>query len=310
MKPLILAAAFSLFYLSGQCQPDTVVIKNIKFYQPGKVNMLKSPSGKKSIVRLESLSRWKENEKIDSAFYWDTVRRVLKPGVDTSLPAPFPMAVLLLSHYVFPEDFDWFKSYVDPGLTKQQKENIKANECVNAKFAGLSRGKVKVSFVSGNAQTYSTLTQFINTLPADVDMEGVIDELDKPWKERAIQEQKSVTLKNVYLKAYKREADNDYHLIICNKSETVFFNAEISGLPGTSVSSYNTLKNVRNVFNNFPGSANCGGSYIKFDEPLKILSLKGALFFDTDHAAGQVGPQGFRPRTAWEIHPVTTIVFE
>jgi len=29
-----------------------------------------------------------------------------------------------------------------------------------------------------------------------------------------------------------------------------------------------------------------------------------------DHAAGVVGPQGMRPSTAWEIHPVTKIEFE
>lgn len=38
----------------------------------------------------------------------------------------------------------------------------------------------------------------------------IIDALDKPWEDRAIQEEKNVTLKNVFLKAYNRE--NDRHL--------------------------------------------------------------------------------------------------
>jgi hypothetical protein len=202
-----------------------------------------------------------------------------------------------------------FKSYVDPNLTSTQKANIKANECKNAKFAGLSRAKVKTSIVSGNSYTYSTLLKFINTLPPDVDMEDVIDALDKPWKDRAIQELKNATLTNVYLKAYKREEDNDYHLIVTDASQTLFFNVEISALPGTTAASYQTLKTVRNTFEAFL-SKGCGGSYAMFDPPMKIIKLNGSIFFDTDHAGGTVGPSGFRPKKAWEIHPVTFIEFE
>ena len=36
----------------------------------------------------------------------------------------------------------------------------------------------------------------------------------------------------------------------------------------------------------------------------------GSLFYDISHSPGTVGPQGLRPGTAWEIHPVTSIVFE
>jgi hypothetical protein len=38
--------------------------------------------------------------------------------------------------------------------------------------------------------------------------------------------------------------------------------------------------------------------------------VEGALFFDVDHAAGVVGPTQptpMRPKTAWEIHPVTNV---
>jgi hypothetical protein len=311
MKRPFLSFLLFLFYLSARSQQDTIVIKNIKQYKEGKVNILKSPSGKKTIVTLSKTeSDWKEHDAIDTTMYWDRQKRKLKPGIDTVLlsPSPLPLMALLSSvRYSLPS---LLKSYVDPGLATTQKATIKANECINSKFAGLSRSKVKTSIVSGNMHTYNTLLQFLNTLPADADMEVVIDALGSPWKDRAIQEQKNVTLKNVFLKAYNREKDNDYHLIICNSEQTMFFNAEVSALPGSSAASFQAIKNLRTIFETFPGEKNCGGTYVKFPVPIKILKLKGSIFFDTDHAAGTVGPTGFRPETAWEIHPVTLIQFE
>jgi hypothetical protein len=35
--------------------------------------------------------------------------------------------------------------------------------------------------------------------------------------------------------------------------------------------------------------------------------VTGSLFFDMDHLAGVVGTGEFKPQTAWEIHPVTSI---
>jgi hypothetical protein len=40
------------------------------------------------------------------------------------------------------------------------------------------------------------------------------------------------------------------------------------------------------------------------------VKVTGSLFFDVDHKAGSVGPTGMRPKTAWEIHPVSDIQFE
>jgi hypothetical protein len=303
---------FFLLSISAICraQQDTIIIKNIKQYQEGKINILRSPKGKMTIVRFADKSSWKEKESLDSTLYWDKEKRQLKPFVDTTFPSASPLSLLVFISTTDHTRVAPFKSYVDPNLTAAQKNAIKANECINAKFAGLSRSKVKTSIVSGNSFTYSTMQKFLNTLPPDVDMEVVIDDLDKPWKDRAIQEMKNATLKNIYLKAYKREEDNDYHLILTDSSGTIFFNAEVSALPATSAASYQTLKTVRNNFNTFPGSANCGGSYVKFDTPIRIVKLKGSIFFDSDHAAGTVGPTGFRPKTAWEIHPVTFIEFE
>jgi hypothetical protein len=307
MRFLLLSILAVLFWASTWSQ-ETVVIKNIKFYQEGKVNILKSPSGKRTIVTLKS--DWKEHDEVDTSLYWDKEKRKLKPEFDSTLPSPSPLPIMALLSNVIYSHSELFKSYIDPNLTQTQRDNIQANECKNSKFAGLSRSKVKTSIVSGSANTFNGLQQFLNTLPSDVDMEHVIDSLDRPWRDRAIQEQKKVTVKNIFLKAYNREKDNDYHLILCDAGQTIFFNAEVSALPGNSVNSFQTLRNVRNKFEAFPGERKCGGKYVQFDPPIKILQLRGSIFFDSDHPAGQVGPAGAKPNTAWEIHPITFIQFE
>src|SRR4030095_9265444 len=92
----------------------------------------------------------------------------------------------------------FFKSYVDPNLTQAQKDQIQANECKNAKFAGLSRSKVKTSIDNESTHTHNSLIAFRNTLQADVDMEDVVDALKKPWKDRSIQEKQNVRLRNIF----------------------------------------------------------------------------------------------------------------
>jgi len=71
------------------------------------------------------------------------------------------------------------------------------------------------------------------------------------------------------------------------------------------------LKEARTAFKDFfrEHGDQFGSSYKKFDPPIPVR-VEGSLFFDLDHAAGVVGPQGMRPSTAWEIHPVTKIEFE
>lgn len=259
---------------------DTVRIRNIKEYQHGKINMLVSPSGKLIAVKvIDRSENWQEED--EQEMEGDALRSPAAEG----------------------------NKMVDPNLTPEQKERIRLNACKNARFAGLSRSKVKTSITQSQSGTYISLPKFLNTLFPDVDMKVVVRALSKPYAVRAIQEDKIVTVKNVFLLAYAREKDNDYHLILTNVERTLFFNAELSGLPGNSANSYQTLKAARLAFENFPGGLNCG-RYTFLETPLKILSIKGSLFFDVDHPAGQVGPLGARPLTAWEIHPVTEIKFE
>jgi hypothetical protein len=262
---------------------DTVRIKNLNFYQANKINILVSPTGKQTVIKI-----------LDKALGWTEEDTELINDPDIGRFASVKRNT---------------KSYVDPTMSIEQKQRIKENECINTRFAGLSRSKVKTTLAQGSSNTYTSLKKFLITLPPDEDMGPVVGALKKPWLQRSIQEDKKVILKNVFLYAYAREKDNDYHLILTNADRTLFFNAEISGLPANSATSYQALKAVRRVFDTYPGALRCG-SYSFPETPLKIAILKGSLFFDTDHSAGRVGPQGARPETAWEIHPVTDIRFE
>ena len=49
--------------------------------------------------------------------------------------------------------------------------------------------------------------------------------------------------------------------------------------------------------------------YDKYDPPIPV-QIVGSLFFDVDHQPGEVGPVGMKPKTSWEIHPVSDIQFE
>ncbi len=278
MKQLLALLLFCCtgFWCPAQ-PPAKVYIKKADRYQPGKQNVLVSPRGREvSITLLPKEEQWMEGAAL--------------ADIDT-----------LMSKAL--------RRNVNPSLTQEQKDKIKANQCRNARFAGLSRSKVKTCLASGSSSSYNSLDQFVKTLPLDRDMHPVIRALSKPYEQRAIQENKMVSLKNVYLYAYAREEDNDYHLILTNKDKTLFFNAEISGLPHSRSASYLALQKVRTAFERFPGGLPCG-NYILPATPLPITRLRGALFFDTDHPAGQVGPAGARPSTAWEIHPITLIEFD
>ena len=38
--------------------------------------------------------------------------------------------------------------------------------------------------------------------------------------------------------------------------------------------------------------------------------VAGSLFYDTEHKPGVVGPAFARPKTSWEIYPISKILFE
>jgi len=182
-----------------------------------------------------------------------------------------------------------------------------ALNCDDDDFSGTDRRVAKTSISSGSIQTVS-FDDFLNGLPDDDEMVDMNISKDEN-SNRVKAEKKNVRLENVFLYAIKRESDNDFHMIIGNESGTEFFNVENSGLPESSASAFQKLKTVREAIEDFFGGELCSNKYRKFDPAIPV-TVEGSLFFDVDHKKGTVGPEGLKPKTAWEVHPITKIVFE
>jgi hypothetical protein len=126
---------------------------------------------------------------------------------------------------------------------------------------------------------------------------------------RVKEEERNVTV-TAFLWATKEEADNDFHCILgtTSGSGAQFMTAEVSGLPPGGAD-LETLRKARVAFlAGLHGKVPGRSGYEKFHPPLAV-TVSGSLFFDVDHPAGEVGPTGLKPKTAWEIHPVTAITF-
>jgi hypothetical protein len=180
-------------------------------------------------------------------------------------------------------------------------------------FAGTDRRNSKTSVANAGLESYSTIGALRSALPTDQQMLslGISKAPDSP---RVPEEQHNVTVGG-FIYAISKESDNDFHVIVgdqgCHRGGC-FINVEVSGLPQQAGDPNRpTLTAVRSKFLGFFGGAEPGtsGGYDQFNPPIPVM-LTGSLFFDVDHKAGVVGPTGFKPNSAWEIHPLTDITFE
>jgi hypothetical protein len=179
-------------------------------------------------------------------------------------------------------------------------------------FAGTARKAAKLSIASGTPQSFNDLADLLHSLPADSTMRA--KNISKtPDSGRLPEEQKVVTV-TAFLYASSKESDNDFHCVVGRApgKPAQFMNVEVSALPASSSQFFAALRKARNEFKQFFTSNNDSlpaAGYDKFDPPIAI-TLTGSLFFDVDHVPPAVGPTGMKPKTAWEIHPVTDIQFE
>jgi hypothetical protein len=180
-------------------------------------------------------------------------------------------------------------------------------------FAGNDRKAAKTSVANAPMETFPTVKALLDTLKSDDDMRKLRPPISKDESsDRIAQEERNVSVLG-YIYAVKSEDDNDFHVILGmspDANEKAFLNVEVSGLPQGGANRAK-LKLPREAFKSFfqDQHTQFGSSYKKFDPPISVR-IEGSLFFDVDHLAGVVGPTGMRPKTAWEIHPVTKIEFE
>jgi hypothetical protein len=192
----------------------------------------------------------------------------------------------------------------DPKEIEEENEN-KAT-CSN-NFSGVDRAAAKTSFSSASQTTHYAFNTFRNTLQTDTYMRsiGIVKSSN-----RVSQENRNIYITTSYLYAIKQESDGDLHMIIGDPSNVALTNCEASGNPSSSSSSYTKIKAVKDAIVSRFGTDFCGkSSYTIFSPPILIDKFNGSLFFDIDHAAGTVGPTGYRPTTAWEVHPISFIQF-
>ena len=175
-------------------------------------------------------------------------------------------------------------------------------------FAGKARSAAKLSFAAAPYQTYATLTDFQATLKTDSFMRSKAIGLTSKSPRVAL-EKRNVSITTAFLYGISIEGDDDFHLIVGDKSGKNFFNCEISGLPPKTASSYATLKATRDYIVKYLTTDLCGKTGYTIFKPALPITIKGSLFYDIDHSPGSVGPAAYRPPTSWEIHPINAIHF-
>ena len=206
--------------------------------------------------------------------------------------------------YQTPEGYLYKVKFMNDPFSEVATEGILSNNCADSTFAGQARKGAKTSIVGTKTEDFATVSALLNALAKD----AVVRSKLTSRSARIAEENHNVRfLKDTYLFAFKKESDNDYHIIIGdNKSakKATLLNVEVSGLSGSNKQISNVRKAFERQFVNV-----CSSSYMVFAaNPIKI-QIEGSTFFDVDHKPGQIGPVGFQPKTSWEIHPISKIVF-
>lgn len=182
--------------------------------------------------------------------------------------------------------------------------------CDSENFDGSNRSDAKISVSTSPLQSYGTIRALAATLP---DKDLMADSISGSNNLRIPSENRNVRIKKTYLYAYSRQTDEDFHVIIGTTKKptasTRYFNVEISGLPPSGTQSFSLLKAARDSFRTKATEDLCKSGYFFYVNPLKI-EVSGSLFFDKQHHNDLIGPAAARPPDAWEIHPVTSLIFK
>ncbi len=183
-------------------------------------------------------------------------------------------------------------------------------QIVNEPFTGHDRAGAKEIVAKGPTKGYQDLKTLLNALPTDQAMLHHQPPITTR-SPRVKEEDQNVTVASCWIFAVKHESDHDFHVILGSASTaaaSAFLNAEICGIPKTGPS-IQALSQVRQVFVSLVGLNTIRNAYqgfVKITPPLRV-KVAGSLFYDVDHKPGAVGPPGLKPKTSWEIHPITVI---
>jgi hypothetical protein len=172
-------------------------------------------------------------------------------------------------------------------------------------FTGKARKTAKINISGGDTLTFKTVCDVLEYLPCDSIMlqKGIKDN-----SRRLPEENLNILIDTAYLFSIELEEDNDLHLLIGDYIDSVKTNlmtVEVSGLPDCRNPSYQTLLEVRKtLYDEYPKCFS--GKKVRPTKKFRKICIQGSLFFDNRHPATG---KAHRPKTAFELHPVTYIEF-
>jgi len=211
------------------------------------------------------------------------------------------------SHPEEEDEMDQFTAAFNPLTGAGEADQLKAT------YRGTDRKVAKTSIADARLERFTSLEKLVDTLESDDDMRHHDPKITKDASMDRVDEEMRNVRVPAFICAIKYEADNDWHIIGASDADCdgpTFFNFEVSGLPRRSADAHDQLQEARNEFaelleHDLPGP----GNYRKYKGkgPIPVI-IEGSLFYDIDHPAGDVGPKGMKPESAWEVHPVTSIV--
>lgn len=186
--------------------------------------------------------------------------------------------------------------------------NTLAQNFCTLPYKGKVRAAAKTSISKGKLQTYNTVGEFLASLPTDGYMRKTSINNNSL---RTRDEDMNIFISNATIFYMKKEADNDLHVIIgdvIGGTKTNLLTIEIAGLPSVSSADYSTLLEARkSIYYQFQSFFDSKKKSQLLRKPYPQIALTGSLFFDNWHYAASNDIT--RPKTVFELHPVTKIVF-
>jgi hypothetical protein len=185
---------------------------------------------------------------------------------------------------------------------------------VDEAFRGSSRKAAKLAIADTAVEAFEDVEDLVATLPAEQGMISRQPPITDDAESGRVEEENRNVRVQAFLYAASREADNDYHLIVgrATDRDPMYMTVELSGLPPQESEHFPRLEATREAYKTFFGDDLPGVTYDFYHPPIPV-QVEGSLFFDVRHSSGlRPGPADLRPHipTIWEIHPITSIVFE
>ncbi len=117
-------------------------------------------------------------------------------------------------------------------------------------FKGHARAQAKTTLAHAKVEKFSNLGALAASIPTDAFMLSYQPRIDRDTP-RVAEESRNVAV-CAWILATKREADNDYHIMLGDDTGKVVFNAEMSGLPDTGTkTNRKALFTARATFESF-----------------------------------------------------------